>query len=572
MLLNRIYQGTAYYRLSNDDGDLIAHGKSESNSISNQRSLIEDYLKDKPDIVLIQERMDDGYSGVDFERPAFKRMIADVMSKKTNCIIVKDLSRFGRNYIEVGRFLEQIFPSLGVRFIAVNDNYDSITANSTETHLMVPFKNLMNDSYSKDISTKVRSQFEIKRKQGDFIGSFAVYGYLKDEKNRNHLIVDEYAASIVSDIFMWKLDGKSMEQIAKRLNRLGVLSPAEYKKSLGLKYKTGFMVGKRAEWSALAVKRVLTNQTYLGYMVQGKKTTPNHKVKKVIEKKPGEWTIVKNKHQPIISEQVFSLVQKALRTDTRISPVHQEPYLFSGMVYCGDCMGSMVRKLVSAGKDKNGNVRKYPYLLCSTYKKNTGCCSSHLIRESVLEEAVLTILQRHMDNLLESEQITEMLNQKSAVNFGMKKLDIQILKMNEEINKFQSLKISLYEDLADGTIDKSEFFELKQHYIEQINRCGTQIQELKKEQERVGDLDYPDRKGIACILERGNLAALSRGIVLRLLDRIEVYGDFRIKVTFCFRYDYELALKAIGLYQQEEVAIRGWNKQGAGPYEKRIFW
>lgn len=546
-----IYQGTAYYRVSNDDGDLAAQGKLESNSISNQRSLIEDYLKDKPDIVLLQERIDDGFSGVDFQRPAFKQMIADVKAGKTNCIIVKDLSRFGRNYIEVGRFLEQIFPYLGVRFIAINDNYDSVTANNTETHLMVPFKNLMNDSYSRDLSTKVRSQFEIKRKHGEFIGSFAVYGYLKDKKDKNHLVIDEYAASTVVDIFKWKLEGKSNDEIAKKLNNRGVLAPAEYKKSQGLKYGSGFISGKRTGWSGNAVKRILTNQTYLGYIVQGKKTTPNHKVKKIIEKKPEDWIVVKDKHQPIISEEQFALAQKALQMDTRISPQNQGAYIFSGMVFCGDCEGNMVRKLVSAGKYSNGKARKYPYLICSTNKRDSRSCKTHMLHENALEEAVHATLKKHIDNVAEIKELIARIEQKAALNFEMKKLEHQILKVNEEISRNQKLKISLYEALTDGSIDNTEFFELKQHYTTIIEQCEQQILFLKSEQDQLSTGSNKKKSWLDYFMMHQNITILNREIVLKLIDRITVYEGGRIKVTFSFQYDYDLTLKMLSLYEAE---------------------
>lgn len=269
-----VFYATPYYRISNDDGDLVVSGKGESNSISNQRSLIEDYVKDKPEIILCEERVDDGFSGVDFRRPAFLQMMEDVKAGKTNCIIVKDLSRFGRNYIEVGRFVQKIFPYLGVRFIAVNDNYDSANGNDAEDSIMLPFKNLMNDSYSRDLSVKVRSQFEIKRKKGEFIGSFAVYGYKKNPENKNQLVVDAYAAGVVRDIFRWRLSGMSNEKIAERLNDQGVLSPAEYKRSLGLRYQSGFHVEGQAMWSPVAIGRILSNQTYLGWVVQGKGPPP----------------------------------------------------------------------------------------------------------------------------------------------------------------------------------------------------------------------------------------------------------------------------------------------------------
>lgn len=544
-----VFYATPYYRISNDDGDLAVSGKGESNSISNQRSLIEDYVKDKPEIILCEERVDDGFSGVDFERPAFKQMMEDVKAGKTNCIIVKDLSRFGRNYIEVGRFIQKIFPYLGVRFIAVNDNYDSAKGNDVEDSIMLPFKNLVNDSYSRDLSVKVRSQFEIKRKRGEFIGSFAVYGYKKNPENKNQLVVDEYAAAVVRDIFKWRLSGMSNEKIAERLNEQGVLSPAEYKRSLGLRYQSGFHVEKQAMWSPVAIGRILSNQTYLGWVVQGKRTTPNHKVKKVIEKNPDEWVIVRDMHEAIITEEDFQTVQNLMKMDTRISPGKTRVYLFSGMLECGDCRAAMVRKLVSAGKDSEGKPRKYPYYVCSGYKKDK-CCTSHMIREGELEKVVLIALNNHISALINLKQVLAILENTPHFRQETKKLDIQMLKMNEEIVRVQNLKVSLYEDLTDGVIDKEEYFELKQIYTKQIGELEKKKARLKEEQELCKIENIRKNEWMESFLQYQNLHSLSRDIVLRLVEKIKVFEKGRIKIVFRFQYDYEMALQTAAIYQE----------------------
>ncbi|MCX4325345.1 MAG: recombinase family protein, partial [Lachnospiraceae bacterium] len=221
-----IYSAAIYVRLSKEDGDVSDASRAESNSISNQRELIKDFLKEKTDIRVVSERVDDGFSGVDFERPAFQSMLEDIRQGKVDCVVVKDLSRFGRNYIESGRYIEKIFPMLGVRFIAVNDGYDSLAGKSQTDEIVIPFKNLINDAYCRDISVKIRSHLDIKRRKGEFIGSFAVFGYQKDEGDHNRLVVDEYAAKVVRDIFAWKRAGMSQQGIADRLNREGVLCPA----------------------------------------------------------------------------------------------------------------------------------------------------------------------------------------------------------------------------------------------------------------------------------------------------------------------------------------------------------
>lgn len=275
------YRAAIYLRLSKDDGDLsLSGGKNESNSIASQRLLIKDFLKQHPDITVYDEYCDDGFTGTNFARPRFQDMISDVKKGIVNCIIVKDLSRFGREYIESGRYIEKIFPSLGVRFIAINDNYDNVADNSAANDFILPFKNLINDSYCRDISVKVRSNLDVKRRNGEFVGSRVVYGYRRSSESKNKLVVDETAAAVIKDIFRMKTEGMSAERIADSLNASGVLSPIEYKKANGSKEKYAFQKHKKALWSAVAVYRVLSNEIYTGTLLQGKTTTPNYKVKR----------------------------------------------------------------------------------------------------------------------------------------------------------------------------------------------------------------------------------------------------------------------------------------------------
>ena len=341
----QLYHVAIYLRLSKDDGDISFSDskKLESNSIHNQRELLISYLKKHPEMELYDEYKDDGWTGTNFERPDFRRMMEDVRAGKVNCILVKDLSRFGRDYIECGKYIEKIFPQLGIRFIALNDGFDTQSSNSTDS-IVIPFKNLINDSYSRDISIKVRSNLEVKRRQGEFISNFAVYGYKKDKENKNHLVVDEYAAGIVQDIFKWAIEGHSPGSIALRLNQLGVLSPMEYKKSQGSKYKSKFKTGAQAKWSHVAVRRILQNEIYTGTMVQGRRTTPNHKTKKFIYKDQNDWVRVEGTHEAIISRPQFDLVQQILQEDTRASTENATVHPYCGRIFCGDCGAPIVRK------------------------------------------------------------------------------------------------------------------------------------------------------------------------------------------------------------------------------------
>lgn len=365
------YQACIYARLSRDDGD-----KVESDSISNQRALVRDFLSNYPDIEVVCEKVDDGYSGVNFERPGFKEMMDLIRAGKVNCVVCKDLSRFGRNYIEAGNYIERVFPFMNVRFIAINDGYDSAEKQNQAASLVIPFKNLINDAYCKDISVKIRSQLEIKRKKGEFLSAFACYGYMKDPDDKNKLVIDTYASEVVRAIFRWKLEGVSQGNIAKRLNQKGVLCPMEYKLSQGQKVQTYFRVNEKAKWSVVTINRILTNEVYIGVLVQGKQSTPNYKVKKVVSKDESEWVRVENAHEAIIDYDDFMAVRNLMKRDVRTAPEEDSVYLFSGFLRCGDCGQNMVRKTIPSGK------KKYIYYVCSTNKSKQGC-SSHSICPTV---------------------------------------------------------------------------------------------------------------------------------------------------------------------------------------------
>ncbi|MCC8102673.1 MAG: recombinase family protein, partial [Clostridiales bacterium] len=283
-------RSAAYERLSQDDGD-----KQESESIRSQRALIQQYVDNNPALHLVAEYADDGWSGTNFDRPDFKRMMDDAAKGRINCIIVKDLSRFGRNYIGMGKYMERILPSMGVRLIAINDNYDSAKNNDSDS-IIVPFKNLINDSYSRDISTKIRSQLDVKRKRGDFIGNYAAYGYKRDENDHNRLVVDEYAAGIVRDIFNMKMEGLGCQTIADRLNERGVLSPMEYHRLQGVNLKTGFRGDGSPRWTSGQISPMLRNRVYIGTMQQGKRRKTNYKMKQLVDVPEEEWICVEGTH------------------------------------------------------------------------------------------------------------------------------------------------------------------------------------------------------------------------------------------------------------------------------------
>ena len=536
----KIWNATLYLRLSRDDGD-----KEESNSITGQRELLRDYISQRPELREYAVRVDDGFSGSTFERPSFQKMIEDVKAGRTDCIVVKDLSRFGRNYLDAGEYIEKIFPFLGVRFIAVNDHYDSLGDKKASDDLIIPFKNLINEAYCRDISVKIRSQLEIKRKNGQFLGSFATFGYLKDEQNKNKLVVDEYAADIVRDIFKWKLEGVSPQDIADALNKLGILSPMEYKRSLVMKFTTSFKTNTKALWSAGTVIRILKNPIYTGVLVQGKETTPSYKVHKRITKDESEWIVIEDSHEAIISKIDFNSVQKILKLDTRRSPDDEAVQLFSGMVFCGDCGASMVRKTVPAGG------KKYVYYVCSAHKQDKSC-SPHRMRDIVLEGIVLDSLKQHIREVVDMSELIEITDTAPLRTAQAQKVQRQLDKKHEEYEKLQKLLMSLYENLTDGIIDREEYARLKQSFAIRADETEKQMDALR---ESLTDIQNHGTENAWTdeFIKRQGLTALDRAVVVALIDKILIHSDDVVEIIYRWQDEFAWQLDILRSARLREV-------------------
>lgn len=537
---NKIYRAGAYKRLSQDDG----RGEV-SNSIINQTELIKDYGKKHNDIEIVAEYDDDGYSGTNFDRPGFLRMMEDIKAKKIDCVIVKDLSRFGRNYIEVGKYIEHVFPFMGVRFISINDNYDSEGKKNESDSLMLPFKNLVNDAYCRDISVKIRSQLDIKRKKGECISAFASYGYQKSQEDKNRLVVDAYAAEIVQTIFRMKLRGINQQRIADFLNDNGVLSPMEYKKSQGLKYSTSFKIHPVARWSVNAINRILTDEVYTGVMVQGKTSTPNYKVKTQIAKKPEEWIRVEGTHEAIIEFHDFQTVQELLKRDTRTAPEQKELYLFSGYLFCGDCKNSMVRKAVPSGG------RKYYYYVCST-NKHSRECSSHSVSEKKLTEKVLHAVQSQIEIVCRMDEFLSYIDKLPEHQRTVFNYDAQIEQLQQEIQKYKRMKMKLYEDLSDGIIDVKEYQEYRSSFSQRIAEKEQTLERLEHERMEAVEGNRGCNLWMKEFQRYQNVQELNRQMITSLVDKIMVYNDGSMEVVFRYADEIAMLLEKIRNYQDSE--------------------
>ena len=539
-IIDQTFKVAIYLRLSKEDDDLSCSSgaKSESNSISNQRKLIYDFMKSHPELDLYDEYKDDGKSGSNFDRAEFQRMMKDIEAGKVNCVVVKDQSRFGRDYIDVGKYKEKIFPKLGVRFITINEGYDSLSATSSDD-LAFTINSFVYDFYIRDISTKIRTNLTAKKQNGEYAGAFVAYGYVKDSNDKSKLVVDPFAADVVKDIFRWKIEGLSPQNIAVRLNGLGIPSPAEYKKLSGSNYKTSFQTSSKAVWSHVSVRRILKNEIYLGVMIQGKRTTPNYKTKTVVTKAESEWLRVEGTHEAIISVRDFELVQELLRDDTHCRAGDVTVPVYAGRIYCGDCGAAAVRKTVSyAG-------RRYVYYVCNANKHDKTVCSRHSIREDILGQVIYQTVRHQIDLLLDVDKALRQFENLSWEKHKLKQLDASIEIQEEVVRKNNTLRLEIYEDLRAGLLDRSEYESLKKELAERIAEATAAIEKLNKEKREILDGVSKQQSWIEQFRQYENVTELTRPMVIHLIERINIFENSNIEIVFRHRNQIEEILRFI---------------------------
>lgn len=542
------YRVAMYLRLSQDDEKYDKDFKAESNSISNQRLQIQDYIDKNEEMELAKEYVDDGYSGINFERPAFKEMMEDVITGSINCIVVKDLSRFGRDYIDSGRYLQRVFPSLDIRFIALNDNYDSFTASETEKNLVIPFKNFINDNYCRDTSAKVRSVCKVKRKQGQFISNYAPYGYEKDKEDKHKIVIDKEVEYVVRKIFSMKLEGYSSYSIAKHLNDNGIPSPMEHKKAKGIRYKTGFSTKAVAKWDTPAVNRILTNEVYIGTLQQGKREKINYKLDKVVSKDKSDWIEIEDNHEAIIDPHDFEIVQKLLKCDIKAKTVGEKADLFSGLLFCKDCNAQMTKKV-----DKRGKTPTV-YYICSSYNKGQDC-SRHSIKQEELQRTVLEMIRHYIQYLGEYETVSEKIKEMEVSYELFQKIDKRQEYTKKSKAKFELLKSSLYQDLKEGIIAEEEFYDMREFYTNRIVESELILEKQSKEIARLYKKSLGNQNFLADIKKYQNIGTLERGLLVRLVDKIYVLEDKKIEIQFNYDETIEI-LDKLSSYTFQTPEIR----------------
>lgn len=536
------WKAALYIRLSREDGDKI-----ESNSITSQREILKEYLKLHPDIELHDFYIDDGWSGTNFDRPGFIRMMEDIYSGDVNCVIVKDLSRFGRNYTDAGNYLDNIFVRLQIRFIALNNGIDTATnnMNAATRCITVGVQNVINESLAATTSVNVRGTLNVNREQGKFIGSFASYGYMKDPNDHHKLIIDPETAPVVRMIFEKFIDGCSIIGIAKDLNEMGIPNPTAYKKLKGFNYK--HPAGKKLDglWPDSSVRRILRNEMYVGNMVQGKNTTISYKIKQCRAIPKEDWIIVEGTHEAIVDRETFDKAQSLFNQFIRKAPQKSEVDLFSGFVRCADCLRAMNKKTNSHP------YGTYHYYRCGTSRKmKKSSCTNHTIRIDKMELAVLASIQGMIDSAVEMDKLIKRINSSPVKKKESSHICSAIDTHTAELEKLKGMIIDLYPDWKSGIISKEEYFTLKEQLTEKTTSLEKALENLKRTNEEFKNGITEDNDFISHFKKYGKIDTLTRAMVVELIDKIYVHEGGRITISFKFTDAYEKALEYIELNKE----------------------
>ena len=533
------FRTAAYVRLSMEDS-----GKIDGYSLQNQKDLLMSFINDHNDLHLYKMYVDNGYTGTQFERPAFDEMMQDMKSGLINCIVVKDLSRLGRNYLEAGNYLEQIFPFFKVRFISITDGYDSISPDFTDEALIIPLKNIINEGYAKDISVKVSSAIATRKRQGKFMGKVPLYGYLKDPDDKNHLVIDPDASLIVQRVFQMKLEGVSLGLIAKQMNEEGVPCPSKYFVLKGLSKETKYL---NSFWDRNTAKRMLTNRMYLGCIVYGKSVRSFAKGIKEHTVPEENWKIVEGTHEPLVTEEAFERVQELLEESSREAKDHASyaegnvPNLFRGLIRCADCGGAM--RMGKFRKPKKSGAEEYHYYgvyECSRHKLIYDySCPQKSIRKDILDNAVEEAIRYHIRMFLDLERIIADLNKKTSVREAAVGMQDLIRKKQRRIAKVEQMSCGIYEDYQEGILNETEYLTLRKTYADEVLSLTKEIEGLLQEQAQY-DENYRAVGSLSDLAHQySDFTELSREIIETFIAEIRVHTGGRLKITFRFEDEFE---------------------------------
>lgn len=529
---NSVWRVGLYIRLSKEDGS------DESLSVTNQRKILLDFVTHafEGDYVLADCYVDDGVSGTDYERPDFQRMLRDIESGCVNCIICKNLSRAFRNYADQGYFLEHFFPLHNTRFITLGDpKIDSFLHPEVIQGLEVPINGLLNDRYAAKTSHDVRRTFDMKRKNGEFIGAFAPFGYQKSSLDKNRFCIDEEAAAVVRDIFKWYVhEGMSKAGIAKRLNELGQPNPTAYKKNKGSQFHSPMSERNDGMWSPKTIRDILLNQMYIGTMVQGKQRVISYKVHERISVPQDEWYLVQHTHEPIIEQGLFDAAQSLHSRDTRAAPLGRAVYLFSGFVRCADCGKAMTRR----------TAKGHVYYACRTYQeKDKTKCKKHTIREDALEQAILVAIQRQMASSDRLAEVIQAIQTVPVADTQYQRVMQLFERRQQELQKLRTVTDALYVDWKMGELSANEYRRMKAKFQTQIEQVEHNMAHLQKEREQWANGAKAVQPYVDYFIEHKTVDHLVRGILAELVETILINAQGDIEVRFTFADPYKTSVK-----------------------------
>lgn len=536
-----------YVRLSiensgkDDDGD----------SIENQTSICKEYVEEHPDLKLYDIYEDNGKKGTNFDRPEFNRLMDDIRAGKVKCVLVKDLSRFGRDYIEAGEYLEKIFPFLGVRFISITDGYDSLTAGDAEGALMIPLKNMINDVYAKDISRKIITSFRARQEKGEYLPAFPPYGYVKSKTKAYRYEVDEEVAPYVRMIFEWKAAGVSHSEICKRLNDMGAVTPARRKVELGIWHAEKY---KHTIWHGRTIIDIMKNATYTGTLVYGRMPKSLYQGIKCHRAKPDEWRCIPDAHEAIVSQELFDKVQKIF--DERSERMQKKwaeskqvrdkiVNLFVKRIYCGDC-GKRMRfvKGNNALRDKNFYYTNY---VCGGYlDSGYRNCTRHSIRYQDVVDAVFAAMQVQMEYALNQEKMMQKLRGTAKEHNLIDQYVAKVNYLTQELKKVNSRREGLFESFAEEILDEADYQYAKKSYDEEYASLEKQLSEAKSRKKELDGVLTANNEWLQAMHKVEDATELDQDLVNALVKKVLIYEDNRVEVEFKFREQKDVFDRILG--------------------------
>ena len=548
---SEVFSTAIYARLSVENS-----GKSEKvDVIANQIEICKSYIADRPYLDLIDTYIDNGHTGTVFDRPEFNRLINDIKTGRIKCLVVRDLSRFGRDYIETGTYLERIFPQIGLRFIAIKENYDSFDTDGSSESLMIPLQNMINALYSKDISRKVSTALKAQMEDGTFVKRNLPYGYKWDEEHSN-MVIDEEAAQYVRLIFRWKLEGKSNVYILDTLESMGAPTPEYQKRVNGTRKGDGY---SRNGWNRSTLPEILTNPHYVGDTVLGRSLRALYKgVRPHKIKDKDQWIVFPNTHEAIISREDFEKVQDILEAASAERQAKMEKSeeirstlinLFEGKIVCADCGRKMYFHKKRIDKDKRG--RWYAFYECSTaVSRRHQHCTPHYTRQDTLEADVLAAIQLQVKAALDYDRLLDKLRGSEGEKNIREKLNGQITSLNLKLSALSKKRTRLYEDFAEGVLDEEEYSFAKKSYDEQYADLSRRLDEAVQRRSKFSEAMSVDNKWITLMKSVSTATRLTQDLVDESIELVKVHENGAIELIMKYGDLYALTLQSIKEVQE----------------------